>query len=101
MIKLTVLPIQVEGASQRSLVNVNDAHYDGRFAGPPEPLAGGVDRSAAVTDPPQPGRACVALSDRVRGDQPEGAFGSHQIERSPKEVGDEVAIAVRGRDADV
>ena len=47
----------------------------------------------------RPGRARVALSDRVRGDQAEGTFLSDQVERPPEKVGHEVGIAVRLADA--
>ena len=49
-----------------------------------------IDRAAVLADPAKPGRSRVALADRVRGDQAEGALVAEQVERTAEEVGDEI-----------
>src|SRR5690348_6298657 len=74
---------------------MHDAHHHRcRTTGPSHALAGGVDLTAVRTDPPQPGRAGVALTDRVRRDQPERAVGAQEVKPAAEEVGDEISVAV-------
>ena len=55
------------------LTDVDHADDDGSLTGPFSRF-GRVDRPAVCADPPQAGRPGIALTDRVRGDQPEAAI---------------------------
>ncbi len=92
--RLDLAAVEPLRPGERALHHVDDADHDRREAGPLDALARGVDLAAVLTDPAQPGRARVALGDRVRGDQAEGAALAQQVERAPEEVGDEVGVAV-------
>ena len=87
--------VETSGRPDSSLCDMNHADDHRRL---PRPLVRGAGRNRSCR------RACrssagqcagVALGDRVRGDQPEGAAASQQVERPAEEVGDQVGVAVR------
>ena len=86
--------VQVERPVNRPFVDVNDRHYDGRFAGPLDALASGEDGAAVHADPSQAGCPRVALRDGVRGDQPERSAVPQQVERAAEEMRHQVGVAV-------
>ena len=87
--------VEIERARHRPLMDMNHAHDHSRLAGPLEPLAGRVDRAPVVADPAQAGRACVALTDRIGGDQPERTSFDMRGQKPVGKVGNEIGIALR------
>ena len=81
-------------AGERTLVDVDDADYHCRLAWPLLATRRCEDRPAVLANPAQPSAPCVALADRVCGDQAESPSLPQQIERPPEEVGDEIGVAV-------
>src|SRR5208337_4760875 len=92
-----ISPVQIVGTGQRSLVDMNHADHYSRFAGPPQPFPCGVNRTAVATDPAQPGRARVSLSDRVRGDQSEASLVSQKGVSPAVKEGHYVGVPLRLR----
>ena len=73
---------------------MDHTHY---HCGQPRPLdafGGGEDLAAVLADPAQSGRAGVALTDGVRCDEAKGAVFTKSVEGEPKEVRNEVGVAV-------
>ena len=76
---------------------MNDAHHHGREPRPLDAFSRGEDLTAILADPAKPGRTSVSLRDCVRGDEPEGASVTQQIEGAPIEVGNEICVPGRAR----
>ena len=89
-----VLSIQGSRTGIGAFCGMDDAHNDRCFPGPLEPALGLVDVAFVLADPTQSGRAGVALPDGVRGNETERASLPQQVERTAKEMSDEVGIAV-------
>ncbi len=64
--------------------HVDDAHDHRGLAGPFVAFAGVVDRPAVRANPAQARGSCVALADRIRGDQAEGAPGFRRLKARRK-----------------
>src|SRR5437764_65006 len=90
-----VVVIEAIRTSERPLVDVDDADDYGRLAGPFLAARRGVDGPAVLADPAQAGAPRVALVDRIRGDQAEGALISQHGVRAAEEVGHEIPISMR------
>lgn len=92
---LNFMAIQDHWPDFQALSDVNDGHDNGRaFVRPLIALRGAEDLALMPENGREPCRARIALSDRVRSDQPEYAIFSQKAERAAKKVCNEVRIAV-------
>src|SRR5713101_3082776 len=92
--RLDLPVVEAFGAREGTLHYVQHAHDHRRETGPLHPLACTVDLAAMLADPAQTRGSCVALGDCVSGDETEGPTLAHELESAPKEVSDEVCIAM-------
>src|SRR5205814_1974439 len=74
--------------------DIDDAHDNGRFAGPTASLARSVDGPTMGANPPQSCRASISLANCVGRYQAERSLAPQQTERSTEEMSHEVRIAV-------